>query len=361
MDGWKKVILVIVIGMSAAAPAGCQEPLMEASIETPDTTSQEEVTQEDQVPGMPNPAAVYCEGLGYSLEAVMRGGGEDADCIFPDGTRCGQWDFLAGRCGQEYSYCTLQEGELLDEGVNIASCRFSDGSSCSEYLFYLDECEQGEIPAEEDEPGAEPPQAEESETGIVVVGWMGYIVNTPEGAQFDDYVIILPENQVGEFGIEGKSEDVEAQIVALRDREEPGKYAHFWGTLTCEVIDYGGCQLLVEMLRVDGPGEFFDPEIVHGWEGTIVSLSYDEPGAPQPDDSFILAGEYPVQYGIDSAISAESGERDLAEVILALRDSGTPVRIWGEVLCGVPDAGGCSIQVYKIETDGEVYEIPINN
>jgi hypothetical protein len=250
----------------------------------------------------------------------------------------------------------------MEEGANIASCIFEDGSSCSEYMFYLGECQPAEFLVEGGETEVEPPPEDTAETtaGNIVVGWMGYVNGTPEGSQFDDYVVILPEGQVGEFGIEGASEDVEAQIVDLRDHEEPGKYAHFWGTLACEVIDYGGCQLLVERLRVDGPGEFFDPDIVDGWEGTIFGLSYDQPGAPQPDDFFILAGDYPVRYGIDSAISAESGERDLAEAIVNLRDSGTPLRIWGEVMCGVPDAGGCSIQIYRIETDDEVYEIPIN-
>jgi len=48
-----------------------------------------------------NPAALYCEELGNTMESIERDGGMDADCVFPDGSRCGQWDFLSGRCGQE--------------------------------------------------------------------------------------------------------------------------------------------------------------------------------------------------------------------------------------------------------------------
>ncbi|MEE8355666.1 MAG: DUF333 domain-containing protein, partial [Anaerolineales bacterium] len=48
-----------------------------------------------------NPAAVYCDGLGYTIENITHNEGVDADCIFPDGSGCGQWDFLSGRCGQE--------------------------------------------------------------------------------------------------------------------------------------------------------------------------------------------------------------------------------------------------------------------
>ncbi len=54
-----------------------------------------------------------------------RNGGEDADCVFPDGSRCGQWDFLSGRCGQEFSYCKI-ESFNLEEGTNIGICRFPD-------------------------------------------------------------------------------------------------------------------------------------------------------------------------------------------------------------------------------------------
>ena len=93
--------------------------------------------------GMANPAAVYCEGLGYESENVINEAGEDADCIFPDGSRCGQWDFLSGRCGQQFSYCT-QNGGTLEESGNIGTCRFSDGSSCSEFDFFENRCQPGE-------------------------------------------------------------------------------------------------------------------------------------------------------------------------------------------------------------------------
>jgi len=84
---------------------------------------------------MVNPAAVYCVGLGYTIENVTRNEGVDTDCIFPDGSGCGQWDFLSGRCGQEYSFCELQ-GHTLGEGTNIGTCQFPDSSICDEFLFF---------------------------------------------------------------------------------------------------------------------------------------------------------------------------------------------------------------------------------
>ncbi|MCK5052646.1 MAG: DUF333 domain-containing protein [Anaerolineales bacterium] len=95
--------------------------------------------------GLANPAAVYCQGLGYSMENVMRNGGEDADCIFPDGTRCAQWDFFYGRCGQEFTYCKTQ-GYNLEAGANNVTCRFPDNSSCDEFLFFTSECSPGDNP-----------------------------------------------------------------------------------------------------------------------------------------------------------------------------------------------------------------------
>ncbi len=172
-------------------------------------------------------------------------------------------------------------------------------------------------------------------------------------AQFDDSVVFLPEGQIGRYGLEGANPAIQEKIIALRDKEQPGKNAHFWGFLHCPAIDYGGCQLIVEQIQVSGPSEFPEPQTVAGWEGRIVSLAVDRPGAPQPDDAFLLSGDYPVRYGIDSAVAEGSGELELADTIAWLRDSGQTVRLWGLLTCGVPDAGGCHIAVSRIES-GEI-------
>jgi hypothetical protein len=166
------------------------------------------------------------------------------------------------------------------------------------------------------------------------------VVSTPSGAQYDDYLVLMPEG-TGEIGVEGVDEAVEAEIVALRDREEPGKHAHFWGTLLCDVPDVGGCQLLVTRLRVDGPGPFFDPDPVEGWEGTIVS------GPPGPrsggDDYLVVAGPFPIEYGIGST------DPDVAAELESLRDTGTTVRVWGEISAGVIDWNATQIRVTRVE------------
>jgi putative hemolysin len=55
--------------------------------------------------GTPNPAAVYCQGLGYKYHAGDGSNGQYGIVIVPDGAECKTWDFLQGKCGQEYSYC----------------------------------------------------------------------------------------------------------------------------------------------------------------------------------------------------------------------------------------------------------------
>jgi hypothetical protein len=175
--------------------------------------------------------------------------------------------------------------------------------------------------------------------GMAVVGWLGAVVSTPAGAQFDDFVVLMPKG-AGEVGIEGADEAVKARIAALRDKAEPGKYAHFWGTLTCDVIDYGGCQLLVT--RVRAGTEVAESQPVEGWEGTIVG----NPPGSQFDDYFVLAGGFPVGYGIGSI------EPEVREQLAALRDTGAGVRVWGLLRAGVPDAFGSQIDVARLEVIG---------
>jgi len=178
--------------------------------------------------------------------------------------------------------------------------------------------------------------------GLPVVGWYGSVHSLADGSQFDDYLALLPEG-AGEMGLIGASPAVEDQIIALRDKEEPNKYANFWGTLTCNVSDYNACQLLVTHLRPDGPGPFFNPDPVEGWEGVIITSS----AWAQIDDAFVLAGGYPVHYGIDSS------DATLAAELEGLRNTGTTIRVWGQVTCGIPDANGCRIEVTRIEIEGE--------
>jgi hypothetical protein len=107
------------------------------------------------------------------------------------------------------------------------------------------------------------------------------------------------------------------------------------------VLDYGGCELVVSRLRLDGPGPFFAPDPVEGWEGTI----YSGPPGPRSggDDYFALVGNFHVQYGIGAIDEAINSQLE------SLRDTGTVIRVWGELSAGIPDWNGTQIQVSRIE------------
>jgi len=175
---------------------------------------------------------------------------------------------------------------------------------------------------------------------LPAVAWYGYVISAAAGSQFDDYLVVLPEG-TAKVSLSGADAAIEAEIVALRDVEAPGKHAHFWGTLACPMLDYGGCEFVVSRLRTDGPGTFFDPDPVEAWEGTIFG------GPPGPrsggDDSFVLLGDWNIWYGIWSA------DADINSQLESLRDTETVIRVWGEIIAGIPDWNGTQIQVSRFE------------
>ena len=54
-------------------------------------------TQEPLI-GMANPASVFCEEQGGTLEIRMTDTGDIGICIFPDGSECEEWAFFRGDC-----------------------------------------------------------------------------------------------------------------------------------------------------------------------------------------------------------------------------------------------------------------------
>ena len=110
---------------------------------TPEPTETPSPTPTEQgLIGMANPSSVYCSGLGYTEVTRETDAGQYGVCIFPDESECDSWDFLAGRCGAERSYC-VQQGYKLRPGENVGTCVFDDGSSCDEYQYFQGQCGPG--------------------------------------------------------------------------------------------------------------------------------------------------------------------------------------------------------------------------
>lgn len=59
--------------------------------------------EEKPTTSLANPAAVYCQKMGYKLATRTKSdGGQYGVCIFPDGKECNQWSFFRSECGIDY-------------------------------------------------------------------------------------------------------------------------------------------------------------------------------------------------------------------------------------------------------------------
>lgn len=82
---------------------------------------QKEASEEESE--LPNPAAVYCQEQGGTLEHQMFEKGVRGYCLFDDGSQCGQWDFYRGECDKgQLKIEVLKEGtgKLADDGNEVA-------------------------------------------------------------------------------------------------------------------------------------------------------------------------------------------------------------------------------------------------
>lgn len=131
-------------------------PTQTPTISVPASTSQvgkpNEVSKEESYGGVPNPASIYCIGLGYKDEIRTDDkGGQYGVCIFPGGIECPDWDFYRGMCGQKFSYCEKQgfkiKNRIDDMGTwtsSYAVCVFNDGSECGEQDYAKSKCQPSE-------------------------------------------------------------------------------------------------------------------------------------------------------------------------------------------------------------------------
>ena len=111
--------------------------------------------------GMPNPASVYCEEHGGTLEIVTATDGSQSGlCHFPDGSACDEWAYYRGECGPAQLtpapaianpaslYCEEHGGAVeivtATDGSQSGLCRFPDGSACDEWAYYRGECTPGQ-------------------------------------------------------------------------------------------------------------------------------------------------------------------------------------------------------------------------
>jgi len=183
---------------------------------------------------------------------------------------------------------------------------------------------------------------------ITASAWFGHISSAAKGSGVDSILVLNPPN-VGELGLAGANESIEAEIAQLRDAEGAEEYVHVWGAVTCDMDDSDGCMLVADRLRY---GQVVtDPEPIEGWEGVI----YKGPPGPRSggDDYFALVGEFPVQFGVWAADEGLLGQLE------DIRDTCTVIRVWGQMIVGIPDWNGTQIQVERFEVVVDsIAEIP---
>jgi putative hemolysin len=251
---------------------------------------------QDEPIGMPNPASVYCEEQGGTLEMRENENGQYGVCVFPDGSECEEWAYFRGECQPGDMHVTTAEDVGLDVDTSF------EPISMQVYALY------------------------------------GNVVSSGVEVPAPSTLLLYPDN-IGIFYITGENGEIEEQILEIRDMPEPGNKANFWGSLDCPALDQ--CLLTVTEMRVDGPGNMPPADQVEAWEGVI----YSAPPGPRSggDDYFALLGSLPFQYGLDSTDDA------IRQQIEQLRDSGQAVRISGLLYAARPDWNGTQLMVTSIE------------
>lgn len=251
--------------------------------------------QGDQI-GLANPASVYCQEQGGQLEMRENDAGTYGMCIFPDGSECEEWAYFRGECSP------AGETEDIPEGPQPNVIEEPTSFSMELHAVY------------------------------------GSVISANTSVPAESLLVFFPES-LGSVFVTGETGEIEDQILSIRDKGEPNNHANFWGRLDCPSMDQ--CLLTVTQMRIDGPGDF-PVEPVEAWEGVI----YSGPSEPHSggDDYFALLGTLPFQYGIDASM-----DDALRQQIEALRDTGQPIRIWGELYAGRMDWNAAQIVVTQIE------------
>lgn len=83
----KRVLLLFACVITICLTAGCQTETTDQATETP--------------VGLPNPASVFCEQHGHTLQMRENAAGTAGYCQFADGSACEEWAFFRGECWPE--------------------------------------------------------------------------------------------------------------------------------------------------------------------------------------------------------------------------------------------------------------------
>ncbi|USD66777.1 DUF333 domain-containing protein [Vibrio sp. SCSIO 43136] len=108
------------------------------------------------MPSMANPAAEFCLSQGGELKDIETKDGQDALCVLNDGTEIEQWEYfrsqtadadvMPGMANPASVFCEEQGGQVeLDGDKGI--CVFENGDRVEEWEFYQQHAEQESMPS----------------------------------------------------------------------------------------------------------------------------------------------------------------------------------------------------------------------
>ena len=102
--------------------------------------------------GLPNPAAVFCEDQGYTIETREDpAGGQYGVCIFGE-SECGQWQYYRGECKPgdiktapppSHTYCERGDDCVPAQCCHPTFCVNKLGEANCTGIFCTEECQAG--------------------------------------------------------------------------------------------------------------------------------------------------------------------------------------------------------------------------
>jgi putative hemolysin len=216
--------------------------------------------------GLANPASVYCEEQGYTLEMRADDNGTIGVCIFPDGSECEEWAFYRGECkptsagAAETTAAETQDAETVAQPTLVPSPTVeAEQPASTPPSDRPDDQDEGWLVYTNDVYGyrlSYPPS-----TTITERGPLGFPTDElPEGMSVDDYIAQLQEMYTDKLCVRIQYELGYINITAPPNAD--GKYGPCGRTgVAYEIIDrsetvvVGGQSYLAKGLEETGPGE----------------------------------------------------------------------------------------------------------
>lgn len=88
-----RVGLLALLAVGSIGLVGCGDDEGPTTTDAPGTEAPSTEAPTTDATGMPNPASVYCEEQGGTLEIVDEAAGQVGYCNLPDGTRIEEWEY----------------------------------------------------------------------------------------------------------------------------------------------------------------------------------------------------------------------------------------------------------------------------